>query len=90
MPRGSCARVPPLPLAAVLTLALGIGANLTVFLILYGVLLRPAAVPGRPQQLVRINRLYIVMAQPLWSRPMPGPKFFSFAAPAGHSSCCRL
>jgi len=41
----------------VLTLALGIGTNLTVFLIFYGVIVRP--LPFRdPQELVRIERFY--------------------------------
>ncbi len=43
--------------AAVLTLAMGIGANLTIFLILYGVILRPLPFQ-HPEQLVRFYRAY--------------------------------
>jgi len=43
--------------AVITTLALGIGANLTVFLILYGVLLKPLPFP-QPQRLVRLERAY--------------------------------
>ncbi len=44
-------------LSAVITLSLGIGANLTVFLILYGVILRPLPFT-QPEQLMRVARSY--------------------------------
>lgn len=48
---------PGFSLAAVITMALGIGANLTVFLILYGVILKPLPFP-HSERLVRVNRIY--------------------------------
>lgn len=48
---------PGFTIAAVLTLALGIGVNLTVFLVLYGVLLKPLPFP-HPRQMMRIERSY--------------------------------
>ena len=50
-------KTPGFTFATVLTLALGIGANLTVFLLLYGVLLRPLPFP-HPERLVRLERSY--------------------------------
>ena len=50
-------RSPGFTVSAITTLALGIGANLTVFLILYGVILRPLPFP-HPEQLIRVARFF--------------------------------
>ncbi len=50
-------KTPGFTFSTILTLGLGVGANLTVFLILYGVLLRPLPFP-HPNQLVRVERAY--------------------------------
>ncbi len=57
-------------LAAVLTLALGVGANITVFLVAYGVLLRPLPFP-HPDRIVRLVRSYPDGVAPAYS----GTKF---------------
>lgn len=50
-------RSPGFALSAIVTLAIGVGANLTVFLILYGVILRPLPF-AHPEQLARVARFY--------------------------------
>jgi predicted permease len=59
-------KTPGFTFATVLTLALGIGANLTVFLLLYGVLLRPLPFP-HPERLVRVERSYPTGDAPVYS-----------------------
>ena len=70
------ARTPGFTLVAILTLALGIGANAAIFSIVNGVVLRPLAYP-QPDRLVFISSQFPALGfDQFW---VSGPEYLEFA-----------
>ena len=71
----SLSRVPGFALVAVLTLALGIGANTAIFSVVNGVILKPLGYP-HPEQLVMITSQFPTLGfDQFWVSP---PEYFEF------------
>ena len=71
----SLSRVPGFSLIAILTLALGIGANTAIFSVVNGVILKPLPYP-RPEQLVMITSQFPTMGfEQFWVSP---PEYLEF------------
>src|SRR5690242_7804614 len=62
------ARTPAFTLAAVLTLALGIGANAAIFTVVYAVLLKPLPFP-HPERLIYVHDTFAAVLQASVSWP---------------------
>src|SRR5262245_15788895 len=71
----SLSRVPGFSLIAILTLALGIGANTAIFSVVNGVVLKPLPYP-RPEQLVMITSQFPTMGfEQFW---VSAPEYLEF------------